>query len=52
VYIENLTCGFNKAVTLKGGYNQGYTALNGWATLSGILTIGQGSVTIEEFSVK
>jgi hypothetical protein len=53
VYVnESLTCGLDKAVTLKGGYNQGYTSVSGRTTLNGILTIGRGSVTIEGVAVK
>ena len=51
-YGENLTCDSDKAITLKGGYNQGYTSVSGRSTLNGILTIRRGRVTIEGVAVK
>ncbi len=50
-FIENLT--ITKAITLKGGYNAGFNSNAGlYSTLSGILTIGGGSLTVENLIVK
>lgn len=51
-YPEDLTCGLNKSIVLKGGYDQGYLTQTGYTTLDGVLTIGQGVVTIERLTVK
>ena len=51
-FTENL--GFNRgvAVTLKGGYNCGFSANSGWTTLSGSMTVVDGSVAIENLIIK
>jgi hypothetical protein len=50
-YSENLNCSIIKAVTLKGGYNQGYTAVTNWTALHGTLTIERGALTIEGIAI-
>jgi len=52
-FTENLTV--TKAVTLKGGYNAGFSSNAGlYSTLSGILTIGDagGSLTVENLIIR
>jgi len=52
-FVENLT--ITKPITLKGGYNAGFSSNAGlYSTLSGILTIGgtSGSLTVENLIIK
>ncbi|QOX78507.1 hypothetical protein FY034_06045 [Trichlorobacter lovleyi] len=52
-FVEDLTV--TKPVTLKGGYNAGFSSNSGiYSTLSGILTIGgtTGSLTVENLIIK
>ncbi len=50
-FTENLTV--TKAITLKGGYNADFNSNVGlYSTLSGILTVGSGSLTVENLIVK
>jgi hypothetical protein len=51
-YVENLECGQDKGVTIKGGYDTGYGAQVGITTLDGTLTIRRGSLTVERLVVK
>jgi hypothetical protein len=51
-YDENLSCGQDKSVTIKGGYDQSYTTNSGYTTLKGTLTIGRGTVVTERFVVR
>lgn len=41
-----------KTVSLRGGYNRDYSDNNGFSTLIGALTIGKGSVTVENLSIR
>ena len=47
----NFTLEDGKTVTLKGGYNSTYTVKNGYTTLQGILTLGTGSLTVENLII-
>jgi len=50
-FTENLTV--TKALTIKGGYDAGFNSNAGlYSTLSGILTISSGSLTVENLVVK
>jgi hypothetical protein len=49
----NLSAGDNNAVTLKGGYNSDYSSNTGGVTvLSGVLTLVNGSLTVENLAIK
>ncbi len=47
--MEDLDIDINKSVTLEGGYNCDYTAVNGKTTLNGTMTISNGTVTVGNF---
>jgi subtilisin family serine protease len=47
----NFTLGDGKTVTLKGGYDSNYTVKNGYTTLQGLLTLGTGSLTVENLII-
>jgi YVTN family beta-propeller protein len=51
-FIETLTLSSPKAVTIKGGYNQGYTSNNGKTVLKGKLNIRNGSLTVENLQIR
>lgn len=51
-FSENLTCNAAKQVTLKGGYTANYLSnSDGYTTLQGVLTIGNGSLTVENLII-
>lgn len=50
-FSEELTCGKTKDVTLKGGYNGGYTSNTGYSTLQGKITVQSGSLTVENLLI-
>ena len=49
---EDLVCENDKAITLKGGFDQGYTANGGYTTLQGMLSIGNGALTVERLVIR
>lgn len=51
-FTEKLSANINKTVTLKGGYNSSYTSNSGYTTLHGILSIGNGSLTVENLELQ
>jgi serine protease len=51
-FAEPLTCNLVKNVTIDGGYNDGYSAKSGYTLLQGPLTIGRGSLTVENLTIK
>jgi hypothetical protein len=51
-FSESFIFNQNKAVTLEGGYNGGYTDQSGYTTLIGPLTISQGGLTVDRLVVK
>ena len=51
-FSENLNLNRNISVTLKGGYNSSYSSNSGYTTLHGILTIGNGSLTVENLVIR
>jgi hypothetical protein len=42
----------NKAVTIKGGYDDAYETNNGYTTLHGTLTVTKGSLTVERLAIR
>lgn len=52
LFQENLTCGQNKSIFLKGGYDGSYSMNTSYSLLEGILTIQQGSLTVENLMIK
>jgi len=48
----DFTPNLDKTVTLEGGYDSTYSINNGYTTLKGILTLGTGSLTVENLIVK
>ncbi len=51
-FTEVLTLDQAKSVTLKGGYDAGYSASTGFTTLKGILTVTRGAVTVDKIVIK
>lgn len=51
-FAESLNCTLNKNVTIKGGYDDDYSAQSGYTLLQGPLTIGGGSLTVEKLTIK
>jgi YD repeat-containing protein len=51
-FTEDLKASIIKSVTLKGGYDSGYSANSSYTALHGTLTIGSGSVVIENFIIQ
>jgi hypothetical protein len=51
-FSENLHLNRSVAVTLKGGYDCGFTANTGWTTVSGSMTVSDGSAAIENLIIK
>jgi YD repeat-containing protein len=51
-FIESPNLNLPKAVTLKGGFNQGYSSNSGKTTLKGSLTITSGSLTVENVQIQ
>ena len=51
-FVENLTLGLVKGVTIKGGYAPNFVDRPGYSFLQGIMTIGKGSVITDRLSVK
>jgi hypothetical protein len=52
VFTENATLASGAAITLEGGYDSTYASRSGYSTLSGILTIGNGSMVVDMLTVK
>jgi hypothetical protein len=48
----DFTLNNGKTVTLEGGYDGTYSVNNGYTTLQGILTLGTGSLTVENLIIK
>lgn len=51
-FTENLTFNRNVAVTLKGGYDSNYTANSGYTVLHGILAVSDGTVAVENLTIR
>jgi hypothetical protein len=51
-YGEDLLCNRPVEITFSGGYNYGYSAINGEIVLNGSLTIGDGTVIADGLSIK
>jgi hypothetical protein len=52
IFTENLSFDIDKTVTLSGGYDGTFTIITGDTVLNGDMTIGNGSVTIENVQVQ
>lgn len=51
-FSEDFTFNQDKSVTLKGGYNQAYTANDDYTTLHGILIVKSGALTVDKLVIK
>ena len=52
-FIENLSLGLNKAVILSGGWYPDFHGLTGlYSYLQGVLTIANGSMTVENLTIR
>jgi hypothetical protein len=51
-YSEDLNCNLPYTITLQGGYNVGYTAINGEIVMNGSLTIGNGAIISDGLAIK
>jgi len=51
-FSENLVLGKSIAVTIRGGYNRGYTVNNGYTTLQGSLSVKSGALTVERLVIR
>jgi hypothetical protein len=52
VFIENQTFSRDVSITLKGGYDCGYSAVPGFTTVKSSLIIRSGTVTIDKLIIK
>jgi photosystem II stability/assembly factor-like uncharacterized protein len=53
LFIENLDCSGDNAVSIKGGYDNSFSGNSGFTTIVGSMTIGgTGSVTVENLIIK
>jgi len=52
VFEENLICNLPKQVTLRGGFNQGYTFNDRYTTLDGYLQVVRGELTVEQVVIR
>jgi hypothetical protein len=48
---EDLVCGDDKAITLKGGYDQNYFANGGYTSIHGKVELRRGSMTVERMII-
>jgi hypothetical protein len=51
-FAESLILNHDVALILKGGYDSAFSPTSGMTYLDGILTIGLGSLTLENFAIK
>jgi hypothetical protein len=51
-FAEDFTLSSGKAITLKGGFDSGYSDNSGYTLLQGILTIQSGSLAVENLVVR
>jgi hypothetical protein len=51
-YSEDIDCNRPVAVTLRGGYDENYTAIVGEPLLSGTMTVTDGTVTVDGLSIR
>jgi hypothetical protein len=49
---ETVTLASSQAVTIKGGFNEAYSANDGYTTLQGSLTVRNGSLTVERLVIR
>jgi len=48
---EDIICGQSKSVTIKGGYDQGFSSNSGYTSIDGSFTIGQGTVVMDRLII-
>lgn len=51
-YSESLDAGIDKALILEGGYNSSHSAITGYTTLQGILTVSRGSLAVNNLVIR
>jgi PKD repeat protein/sugar lactone lactonase YvrE len=51
-YTEDITLNFDKSITLRGGYDCNYTAIEGVTVLNGSITIESGTITLENIELQ
>jgi hypothetical protein len=51
-FVENLTLGLPKAVTLMGGFDPAFSTQSSYTILQGILTIEQGSLVVDHLTIE
>lgn len=51
-YQEDVSCSRDVDITIRGGFNAGYTSVSGETILNGSLNITAGSVTLDELTIK
>jgi hypothetical protein len=51
-FTENISINRNVNINLKGGYDCSFSANSGWTTVSGVITISSGKVTVENIKIK
>jgi CSLREA domain-containing protein len=49
---ENIDLNLQRDISISGGYEDGYAGQSGYSTISGWLTIGKGTLTVERVVVK
>jgi M6 family metalloprotease-like protein len=49
---HDFTLNKGKGVTLEGGYDSRYSAISGNTSMKGVLTLGSGSLTVKELTIK
>jgi hypothetical protein len=52
LFSDALNCNLAKTATIKGGYNQTYTAQSGFSSIKGAVTIGKGGVIFDRVIVR
>ncbi len=52
VFVEDLTMGASKDVTLVGGYGADFSPQNGYTTLQGALTVGEGTLVADHLIIE
>jgi bacillolysin len=51
-FAENPLCAAAKVVTLKGGYDQSFTARSGFTTIDGVMRVRYGSITVDRINIR
>jgi alpha-tubulin suppressor-like RCC1 family protein len=51
-FMENLSLGTSKAVSIKGGFDPGFSTQSGYTVLQGILTVSKGRLVVDHFAIR